>query len=362
MFRTRTAFRSLLALGLLGLAAPGHAITTFCVHDAQELSDAIAAVGLGDTPVVINVRKGTYDASASSNSFYLPMTHSNQLVGISGGWSGDNGACTTHSNDASGTVIVGAADRRPVWINTDPTNTHTNNTVYVSDLTLRNPTGLGYGVCLNATVSTGSSLTLERLRLEQCVSQNGSSASAALSNSGQLVLRNIVVRDGQAAGANGGIGVTTKSGGTSRLSQLSITGTSSGLASAPANGLDVSHPSNDGSTTNVSNSVVWGNATDFDTKDVKVIGAGIHFSRVHYGSLGGTPASNNTPGTGDPGFVAPGDPHLRSNSILIDSGIASPDGGTGSYDADGKTRLQGVAVDVGAYEWSDKIFASSFEN
>jgi len=72
------------------------------------------------------------------------------------------------------------------------------------------------------------------------------------------------------------------------------------------------------------------------------------------------PAGDIMTGTGDPGFVAIGDPHLRSDSILIDSGVANPEGGSGSYDADGAVRVQGPAVDVGAFE-SDVVFEDGFE-
>ncbi len=58
--------------------------------------------------------------------------------------------------------------------------------------------------------------------------------------------------------------------------------------------------------------------------------------------------------------MAPGDPHLRYDSLLRDSGVADPEGGSGSYDADGAGRVLGAGVDVGAFE-SDALFRDGFD-
>jgi hypothetical protein len=363
MFLAAFRPRFLLALSLLAAPLASGAVTLSCVHDVEELRAAIdAAAGSSDTPIVINLRSGTYDLSTASSQVYLRLLHTNQLVGISGGWQGDNGACTTQTKGADATVIVGAGAQRALWVNTDPTNSHTNIGVYVSDLTLRNPTGTGYGVCMAVTVSPGNSFSGERLRMDQCDSQDSGQATAILSNSGgQLSLVDVAASNGHSAVNNGGIGVSTTNGGTTRLSQLSITGMSSDVGATACNGLSISNPNNDGSSSSLSNSVVAGNDTDFDTKDLCVVGAGTQLKRVHYGSLSGTATSETASSSGDPGFVAAGDPHLRSDSALIDSGVSDPIGGSGSYDVAGKPRLQGLAVDVGAFEWSDGIFAAGFE-
>lgn len=90
------------------------------------------------------------------------------------------------------------------------------------------------------------------------------------------------------------------------------------------------------------------------------ISGGITFNRVHYGTRGGTPITDIAPGSGDPGFTAVGNPRPRADSILIDSGIASPDGGTSAFDIDGLPRSSGPAPDLGAYE-SELVFQSGFD-
>ena len=98
--------------------------------------------------------------------------------------------------------------------------------------------------------------------------------------------------------------------------------------------------------------------------DIRVLGTGIYFTRAHYAKLAGTPDFNNTPSTGDPRFAGVYDARLSIDSPLIDSGVANPAGGVGTFDADGKQRVRGTGVDVGAFEYvpPDSIFRNGFEN
>ena len=359
-----SASRLLLGLGLWALATPGQAITTFCVHDATELSTALGlAANSSDTPVIINVRRGVYDVADAPGGFVMVQTKNSQLVAISGGWSGDNGACSLSSRNATDTVLIGSASRRSLKLATGNASPHSGNTLYVSDLTLRSPTGAGTGACLQFEVTPGNSATVQRLLLEQCVATSSSFDTPAsfVANGGQLAVDNLVARNNQAMFV-GGIGVSALNGGHASLSQVSVTANLAaiGNASVYASGIALSADAN-GSSIELGNSVVWGNATDADSKDISVSGMGISLNRVHYGSLKGTPAANLSPGTGDPRFVAPGDPHLRADSPLRDSGIVGPAGGSGTFDLEGRSRVVGGAVDVGAYEWRDAIFANGFD-
>ena len=356
--------RLLLGLGLLALATPGHAITTFCVHDATELYTALnQASNTNDTPVIVNIRSGVYDAANAPGSFNLVQTQNSQLVAISGGWSGDNGACTQSSKNAADTVLIGSASRRALRVATGNANPHSGNTLFVSDLTLRSPTGAGTGACLLFEVTPGNSAIAQRLLLEQCVATSSSFDTVAsfVASGGQLAIDNVVARNNQGMFL-GGMGISALNGGHASLSQASITANLADIGSGfvTGSGLVLTTDSN-GSSIDVGNSVVWGNATDADSKDISVSGPGIALNRVHYGGLKGTPASNLSSSTGDPRFVAPGDPHLRVDSPLRDSGIVGPVGGSGTWDIEGRSRVVGGAVDVGAYEWRDAIFANGFD-
>ena len=217
------------------------------------------------------------------------------------------------------------------------------------------------GACLAGFVGSDNVGVVERVLAHDCISSTASSAAGYFSNvGGTLTVRDVVAR-ASLGKSNGGFGVDSYSGGTTYLNHISVTATQSADSGAPASGLVVQNFSNAHSY--VTNSVIWGNDPDAATADLRVYGTGVYLTRVHYSRLSGTPDVNNSPGTGDPGFVAAGDPHLRADSILIDSGAANPLGGSGSFDADGKPRLVGP-VDVGAFEsplGADKIFRHGFE-
>ena len=353
--------RPLLLLCLFAFALPGQA-AVWCVGTAQQLHDALFnAQVVADSLVIIKLRTGTYIDGAGIGHFNFTQAHSNQLVEISGGWSGPNGSCQDKSFDPALTVIAGASNAAALYLNTG--TGQSGNLVYAHDLSVTNTgyTGAGTGACLVGQISADNEVLVERVQLRDCISFNGNSAGGYINNDGgTLTVRDVVVRNSLAK-SNGGLEVGTYSGGTSYLNHLSITATQSSDSTAPVSGLLVQ---NFGSShTYVSNSVVWGNDPDTVTADLRAYGSGVYFTRVHYGRLSGTPDVNNSPGSGDPGFVAAGDPHLRPDSILMDSGVASPLGGSGSFDADGKARLVGP-VDVGAFEsplGADTIFRHGFE-
>jgi len=342
------------ALALTG--APAHALTTTCVATSQELHDAtLAAPGINDN-VLIKVLTGTYSA-ATGGAFSINQTlsQSAQIITISGGWID----CSTKSNGSQGTELVGTATTPALYVSTGVSKT--GNEIDVQDLTLHNPTyaGIGIGACLRAYTATNNQIAIERMRLEQCNSANTGAAAGIVGNDGGDLLMRDIVAVNNAGNSSGGLDVETSQNGITRLSHLSITTSSANNAGAVFGGLYVANFNS--ATTYLSNSVSWGNDSDPATKDLYLGGAQIYLTRVHYGSKGGSvPAGDIMPGTGDPGFVAIGDPHLRSDSILIDSGVANPEGGSGSYDADGAVRVQGPAVDVGAFE-SDVIFEDGFE-
>jgi len=175
-------------------------------------------------------------------------------------------------------------------------------------------------------------------------------------------------------------------GGVSRLSQISITGMNTNASCLnpgtsntaflldQASGLDLH--STEGGALYFSNSVVWGSTRcsspattdifavlgDFDAGDPTTptdntwtngSGGDLWLDHVRTGNWDYiTPiqaAHVSSPSSGDPGFVAPGNPMPGGNSPLINAGNANPQGGTGGYDASGRTRVIGT-VDIGAYE------------
>ncbi|WP_386066166.1 hypothetical protein ACFJIW_16670 [Tahibacter sp. UC22_41] len=371
MRRALSAFRLLFTLGLLALALPSHAITSYCVSTAQQLSQALnAAQSSSDTLVLIRLREGTYDAFASSMPFSYTSQTTNQILDISGGWSGDGVDCSIQRPNPASTQLVGIASSPTLALNAASNGGQ----IYLHDLAISNPnhtsTATG-GACLFVKVETGSEARLERVKVHDCVSRNAGFASGFFDNrGGTLTVRDASFTHGLGL-RNGGIVVTTSLGGVSNLAQISVTHAQAFNGTASDNAGILLNTPDAPSRISLSNSVSWGNSGYLnnagDTVYVSDVAVSsfygtVDLTRVHRGSLRGTPDSDVVPGTGDPGFIADGDPRLRADSILIDSGIANPPGGSGVFDVVGATRVQGVAVDVGAFEGSpaDTIFRNGF--
>lgn len=359
MCRVLSVFRFLFASGLLMLALPSHALTSYCVSTAQQFNQALtAAQTSSDTLVLIRLREGTYDAFASSATFSYVAQTAGQVLDISGGWSGDGGGCTTQRPNPALTQLVGIASDPTLTLNAASSGGQ----IYLHDVAISNvnhTTAFAGGACLYVKVATGSEARLERLQVHDCVARNTSFAAGLFDNrGGTLTVRDVAVTNSLGQ-RNGGIGVTTSLGGVSNLSQISVTRAMALDGNANDNAGILLNTPDATSRIALSNSVSWGNSVYVNNfgdtvyvSDVAVYSfyGTVDLTRVHRGSLLGTPDTDVTPGSGDPGFMSAGDMRLRADSILIDSGVSNPPGGSGVFDADGATRVQGAAVDVGAFE------------
>jgi hypothetical protein len=72
----------------------------------------------------------------------------------------------------------------------------------------------------------------------------------------------------------------------------------------------------------------------------------------YFGNASGNVQGSTTAGDvlADPRYRAPGDYRLRADSPMVDAGTDTPEGGLPTFDHDGAPRVQGGAVDIGAYE------------
>lgn len=351
-------------IALLQVAGPGHALTIRCVGDSQQLANAIAEANTSvDSIFSIRLREGVYTNSHALSYDIVPRG-SKRLIELSGGWSGANLSCQSKRFDPALTTLVGTANRVALGFSLHSLLGQNDNLVYLIDLSFTNPgfTQEANGACLRGSIESGHAASLDRIHAHDCFAPFGSHASVNLSNRGSLTARNIYVRDGAALN-NGGLRVDAYAGAIAHLAQITVTGTQSSGDGWLGSGITLITFGN--GLIHLSNSVTWGNDADADTQDLWINGAGVVLTRVHYGSIEGSPAVNIAPGTGDPGFVSVDDARLRSHSPLIDSGTDSPQGGAGTFDADGRARVQGAAIDVGAFESAptpvDLIFRDGFQ-
>ena len=396
---TRILIRAVAAL-LLSLTLPSaaHAELVLCVSNASQLAQALTqASASSDSPIYIRLRNGTYQATAQTGGFALLAQHSEQFVEVSGGWSGTGSTCVTRSSNPANTTLIGTPTLPAFGVIAglnlaNPLATVTSSTVHVQGLTLKNANFTpayqidedtydeGYwddryktsSACVNAFVAGSSNaMKLERLDIRDCVAPNNGDASGNIENAGAtLNMNNIVVRGGSAK-INGGMRVLTTHGGISRLTQFTVINTIfTDGAFSHMSGLDLR--AYFGGTAYLSNSVLYGNKdTDWPANavvDLETIAARWNFDGGHYqnGSAGtirlnrvhwnkyretgpnGTVIAQGIT-MGDPGFIS-GGPYLKTDSPLVDSGTTNPPGGAGTFDAAGKARVQGVRVDVGAFE------------
>lgn len=371
MFRNRYRRRHpfaglLLACAPFVAAGPAQALTIRCVGNAGQLAAALLEAGSAGagSPFLIQLRAGTYVNDGGPGASFDLMPHrADQIVELSGGWSGPDGSCQNRGYGPSRTVLAGTASR-PALFFSFSSGELTGNQLHVHDVDVTNPgfTAENHGACIRGLVNAGNKAVVERVNARNCNAAYGLHASIKITNYGELTLRDIVVQSGVAKN-NGGIGVFTYGGATSRLAQISVGATQSSDNAFLGSGIALLNFGN--AITHLANSVTWGNDPDANTPDLFLNGDGILLHRVHYGRLageGGAPDANVAPGSGDPGF-APGSVRPLPGSILVDSGVSDPEGGSGLFDVEGNSRVRGAAVDVGAYEAPvpDAIFRNGFD-
>ncbi len=194
--------------------------------------------------------------------------------------------------------------------------------------------------------------------------RNDSDDGIDISFTRHVVIRNNVVRDfsdkglsigefSEVIGHNNvigrcGIGVAIKSGSTPLLSNFTIVDCGTGLLC-----LRDGYPPPGGS---VTNSIIWGGGRPIEMEP------GVLTTVGHTLTGKDTPWPGHGNRVGNPLFVniAAGNYRLQSVSPAIDQGVNEP-WMDGSGDLDGRPRIQGPRVDLGAYEYADPVESLAWE-
>lgn len=340
----------------------------YCATNATDLQNMLTAAAASADDDVIRLRYGQFNATGDVNGFTYVSANDGALT-ISGNWFGSNAypnACVEQKPVHQVTALSGSAARRALTVSM---SSMTPGLLRIEQVRLKDGlTGLsGIGGCASI-VSAYGTVQLERNVFEGCVAPLGDGGGLFLQAKSAQLKGNVFHHN---AARRGGAAFIEGRGGTFVLNNNTVADNlAEGLAGA-AGGLQFAKSGIDGAYTAVwaSNNIVWGNNAGTDRYDIDVSGLSASAAVLRYNHLGaikGTPAasSGNTTG-GDPGFVAEAreyyiDYALTPTSVARNSGNNSPTGGLTTWDVAGAKRMQGMAVDRGAFE-VDELFGNGFD-
>jgi len=341
---------------LLVAICGGVSADEICVSTGEELAQALALTSTNGFDNSIHVVAGSIVLPSTAYGYAQTGNHD---LDIEGGWTP---GCTAQSHDAALTVLDGAAagDARMSLF-----------TYAAGNVTVRYLTFAHYsspsGVLLLEAANNGNG----DLRIENCLfTSNAASASgnivAALNDtggSGAVYFLDNAIIDNVASGQRSVVLLQGGSGGsTCSLCVNNNTVSGNALGESSPGAVQISYPNS--AKTYLANNVLWGNGGT----DLNVYGnSNIHptlFNNDIGTENGTTPASASAGNiSSDPQFVsaAHGDYRLQFDSPVRDAGTNSPPGTIRSFDVLGTARIDGVAVDMGAYEYHENIFADGFQ-
>ncbi|MBX3725924.1 MAG: hypothetical protein KF823_08400 [Xanthomonadales bacterium] len=350
----------LLAVALVALAPAPAVAAMFCVGTGVQFQNALSTAETNGVDDEIRIRTGTLirDTPMASGFIYLYSSNLTQDLDISGGW---NATCTQQTHDPRLTVLSGAGLGQVLGLGHYGAGGA--GTIRLRNLSLRNGRGTssGFGIGLQVTAWEGANGAAELEHLLIQLNDNhapviaGSALRLMDATGGRLdaTVRNVQI-DGN---RNRGVVVDSANAlSVYRITQSTVTANlviGPGFAAVEAYGPGFLW---------VANNVFAGNgvATDFAVGSTPS-----HLRNNHIGGLSGSPGSNQGMTSGDPRLVADGvwwRPGV--GSPLRDTGIAAPNGGTGTLDIAGNPRVRGPAVDRGAYEAApdlDTIWRNGFQ-
>lgn len=359
--------RPRLALALLigGLYA-SQALATAnvaCVASAGDLTLALAALSTapGDTNAdEIRIRVGTYVAPVSG---WIGTVINHHDLTIRGGYV--DALCTQQARDASLTVLDGNNVSGILTINATAIPA---SNVEISGLTFQNGNGSSPFQSAAGALKVGDSNAIfgGTILIERNIFRHNSAVTGipgtssvgallAATDGNGLVVRDNLFVDNSSPNVPAALIVSDNA-----IDLSNNTFTANHATDALQQRVIVDYFTPTG--LSLDNNIFWGNSTGVGISDIDVSGT---FRHAHLDSndietLIGTPASTTNALHVDPDFRGNGDFRLAPFSSLIDAGTNVPSGGTGLVDLDGADRLDGLAIDVGAYE-TNYLFVDGFD-
>jgi hypothetical protein len=332
-----------LCIAAAGVPA-GAGATTWCVSTAGDLRAKLLVAASNGEDDVIRLVRGNYLTGGSGFSFNSTQAFA---LTINGGF---DASCTTGSQDARDTVLDGGGASQVLAINGP-------GSIAIRHLTIRN--GLRSGSSGGGLQMTGS-LATSQVVLAACILRDNTSdyavGGAIIDGEGEIHVDGNLVT-GNSAPNNG---VLYLYGGTT----TSVYMTNNTIAGNSASGaaptmVFINYRNGAVPSSYLANNVFWGNTggTDLQLYDGRTL-----LDHNDYAAIAGTPAAGSGGNLGvDPQFAAAGNFHLSATSPLLGAGTLAPAGGLSTMDLEGNPRTYAGAVDLGAYERGDVIFADDFE-
>lgn len=352
----RSMKECVLALVLVFIGGPAHALSQHCVATAAELRTALLATAAGDD-VEIRMKTGTYAAGGVPFSIALG---SNKHLMLSGGWFGVGSTCTLQLRDPELTVLDGGGNGLVAEVGQLGNSQSASGTL--TNFSLADGlTTLGGAGCMVVEFDTGApSLLMDRLHVTGCGQNGGFGGGLHIRNGGAatVVLRNSLFTDN--AAPNGGAVAlsSTHQQAVTVLVHNTIAGNTAFNSQAGGGVYLVSNAASAGVVELRNNAIVDNSPADLQSSES---GPGFTGFNNAYATAAAGKFTETGSVTGDARFMAAGDFRLASDSPLIDAGAALSPDDAASRDYDHRVRVLGAAPDIGAYETDYAVFADSFE-
>jgi hypothetical protein len=339
--------RFLLATVAIGLTGGGVAVVgsaeDHCVSSASDLVTSLAQASNNNENDTIRVVQGTYLTPGGPFTYFGSQEdYGLELLG------GYTAGCSSRVLDPTNTILDGQGTNQVIQIT--PTSTTFGDFVF-EGFTVQNGNAPSFntgGLTIGGAAGFFGSVTVEFNIFVANHSVSGAGGLYGGSDNGLTRIENNLIVGNSSAGGWGGAHIATNG------PELFITNNTVADNWAPVDGgftISGSAP------TWITNNIFWGNA-GWDLNLGTMSPLMLHND---IGLLVGVPdpgSANNT--YVNPGFAGGGDYHLKFSSPLVNVGWNFPAGGLPVQDLEGKPRIQGSVVDLGAYE-SPVLFADDFE-
>lgn len=338
-----TTIRLLLAFGIGAAIVSTPAIAaTVCVDNVQALRDALQSTQNNGDDDTIQVVRGSYHLGGSQLLFNSSEAHSINIVG------GFAPGCTTRVRNAAITMLDGD-DSSPIF------NVSTSNDFELHFLTLQHGLISGSSGGVMAVFGSGSA---SQALLANVIARD-SSSDYGIGGVIFSVAGTVIVQDTLITGVTSPGGALYVGGDTTVAVHLTNNIVAGNTVTNPASAGMIYIGAGSNVPMDASNNIFWENG---GVPDLDFISGAMLLTDNDYQRLDVAPASGSSGNVSvDPAFAGSADFHLSATSPLLGIGTLTPPGGLTVYDLEGKPRTWNNAVDLGAYERGDEIFADGFE-